>query len=183
MAYAPEIRNEAFELYLLGHSPAAIAKELQRRHGDQDTPSAKTIETWAYVPDAGGKTWSERRYEAEAAARDAVTRDFVGAKTKLLAGTLRIQSRLQERVERALDNADDAEPENLTQEVYALLNATKSVDKLLSDRLADEVRTKDAIDCLIEAVRRTVPDFDLLRPKVMAEFQRLANAKAGGGAA
>lgn len=177
MSYAPELKNEAFQLYLLGQNAQQIAKELKRRHaGDgQQTPSAKTVEKWAYVPVAG-KTWSERRYEAEAAAQAAATKDFVSAKTRLMSGMLRIQSKLQERTERALDNAEDAEPENLTQEVYALANVTKSVERMLENQLAEEARRKDQIDCLIEAVRRVVPNFEDLQPHILAEFRKLSQA-------
>jgi hypothetical protein len=176
MAHAPEIKTEAYELYLLGKSIGEIASELKRRHpGDgQQTPTAKTLENWAYSADADGKTWSERRYAAEADAMDSVTKDFVSAKSKLLAGTLRIQAKLQARAEDALESA--GEPENIEQSIYALINVTKSVDKMLESRLADETRRHDAIDKLIEAVRRNVPDFDSLQPRIMADFQRLVNS-------
>lgn len=172
MAYDPAVRTEAYELYLLGNSPAEIAKELSRRHPEQDTPSAKTLEKWAYTP-TDGKTWSERRYEAEASSMEAATSDFVSMRSSLVSGTLRIQQRLQERVERALDNADDAEVENLTQEVYALLNATKSVAKMLDNQLAEDARKRDAIDQLLEACRRIVPGWDNLQARVHQEFRRL----------
>lgn len=172
MAHSPEIKTEAYQLFLLGNNAAQISKELKRRHPGEESPSAKTIENWAY---SGGETWSEKRYKAESEAREAATKDFVSQKSKLLAGTLRIQQKLQARAEDALETADA--PENIEQSIYALLNVTKSVDKMLSDSLAEEARRKDAIDCLIEAVRRTVPDFEILQPKIMAEFNRLVNAK------
>ena len=102
-----------------------------------------------------------------------MTRDFVSAKSKLLSGTLRIQAKMQERAERALDNHADADPENLEQTIYALLNVTRSVDKMLDSSLASEARSKDATDCLIEAMRRKVPGFEQLEPSILAEFQRL----------
>jgi len=176
MAYTPEVRTEAFELYLLGNSPAAIAKELRRRHPGADTPSAGTLERWAYVPDASGKTWSERRYDAERAAQEAVTTDFVAAKQKHLAGLLKLQGRLEAR---ALDAAASAEQGNMSQEIYAYVNVTKATAKMLDVDLAEQARVKDAVDCLMEAIRRVVPKFDAAYGvKVRAEFERLVAAKA-----
>jgi hypothetical protein len=178
MAHDPAIKLEAFNLYLLGNSAAQIAAELKRRHGDgagTKTPSAKTVENWM---SAGSPTWSEKRYVAEAAAQDAVTKDFVSAKSKLISGMVRLQAKLQERAERVLDNAGDADPENLTQEMYACANLTKTLDKMLDSKLAEDVRRKDAIDCLIEACRRIVPSWESLEVKILQEFQRLVNQKA-----
>jgi hypothetical protein len=179
MSHAPEIKTEAFSLYLLGNSPLEISKELKRRHADAaaDMPSPKTIEKWAYIPDADGKTWSDKRYDAEASARDVVTKDFVSTKSKILQRTLKLQELMQQRVERGFDNAEDVDPENLEQAVYALVNVTKSVDKMLDKSLAEEARRKDAVDCLVEAMRRTVPGFEELQPKIMAEFNRLVAEK------
>lgn len=177
MAHAPEIRTEAFELYLAGNSPGEIAAELKRRHPATATPSAKTIEKWAYVP-VDGRTWSERRYEAERAARDAVTSDFVAGKTKLLSGLLALQAKLQER---ALLAAQDSDIGDASQEVYAYVNATRAAAKMLESDLAEQVRAKDAVDCLIEAVRRVVPHFEQYEVRIRHEFQRLSADKAGGG--
>jgi hypothetical protein len=177
MAYSPEIRNEAFQLYLLGNGPDAIAKELRRRHGEADVPSAKTVEKWR-----DAHSWSEKRYAAERAAEDAATRDFVTAKTKLVSGMMKIQQLQQERVARGYENADDAPPENLAQEVYALTNLTRSVEKMLDSKLAEEARRKDAVDCLIEACRRIVPGWESLEVKIRQEFEKLtAAAKPDAG--
>jgi hypothetical protein len=176
MAYSPEIKTAAYELYLDGMSPGEIAAELKRRHPQADTPSAKTVEKWAYVPQ-DGQTWSERRYAAETAARDAVNKDFITSKSAILSGTIKLHQKLQERVLRAFENADDATPENLTQEVYALVNCTRTLDKMLDSKLAEEARQRDAIDCLIEAMRRTVPNWQELEPKINFEYQKLVNSK------
>jgi hypothetical protein len=157
-------------LYLLGNGPDAIARELKRRHPDQKTPSSKTLETWRDC-----YSWSEKRHAAERQAEDAVTKDFVSAKSKLLSGVLRIQQKQQERLERAYENAEDSDPQNLTQELYALVNVTRSVEKMLDSKLAEEARRKDAIDMLVEACRRIVPGWETLEPKIREEFTRLVN--------
>ena len=88
---------------------------------------------------------------------------------------MKIQAKLQER---ALAQVEDAEYGSFSQEVFAFINATKAVDKMLDSKLAEEARRADAIDCLIEAVRRIVPGFEKMQPKIMAEFKRLVNQKA-----
>jgi hypothetical protein len=180
MSYAPELRTEAYELYLAGRAPDEIARELKRRHSDAETPTAKTVEKWAYVHAPDGKTWSDKRYEAEAAARDAVTSNFVGAKGRLMTGLMDIQAKLQERVAKAVEGADTGP---LSQELYAYINATKSLTKMLDSRLAEEARAQDAVDLLVEAMRRVVPGFEMLEPKVKQEFQRLVAMKAAAPAA
>jgi hypothetical protein len=177
VSYAPELRTEAFELYLAGRSPDEIARELTRRHPDAEIPTAKTVEKWAYVHQEG-KTWSDRRYEAEAKARDEVTSDFVGAKGRILSGLMRLQQILQERV---LKQAEEAETGNFSQELYAYVNATRSLAKLLDVQLAGEARSKDAVDLLVEAMRRKVPGFEVLEPQVLEEFRRLVAAKQPAG--
>lgn len=177
MAFDPTIRTEAYELYLLGKSPAEISAELERRHPGVNMPSAKTLENWAYVPDASGKTWSERRYEAEAEAMGAATASFIGAKGKLVEGMLRIMQLQQARVERTFQAEGDAPAANLSQELYALVNVTSKVEKMLDNRLAEEARHKDAIDHLIEACRQVVPDWEQLEPRILETFRRIVANK------
>jgi hypothetical protein len=176
VSYPPEVKTEAYELYLAGRAPGEIARELARRHPDRKSPSPKAVEAWAYERDGEGKTWSDRRYEAECAARDKVTTDFVGVRTRMLQGVLRLQEKLQER---ALNQAEATDPGSFSQEVFAYLNATKAASALLETRLAEETRQKDAIDCLIEAVRRVVPNFESLEGQVRVEFQKLVARREG----
>lgn len=178
MAFDPAMRTEAYELYLLGKGPGEIAAEMKRRHPDTDTPSAKTLENWAYVPDASGQTWSERRYAAEAEAMGSATRNFIGAKGKLVEGMLRIMQLQQARVERGYEAEGDTPPANLSQEVYALVNVTSKVEKMLDSRLAEEARRKDAIDHLISACREVVPNWDTLEPRIRETFTKLVAAAA-----
>ncbi|MCE5279382.1 MAG: hypothetical protein ABFD92_02030 [Planctomycetaceae bacterium] len=179
MSYDPAIRTEAFELYLAGNSPGDIARELKRRHVGKDVPSAKTIENWAYVPKEG-KTWSERRYEAEKASQDAVSTEYVSARSRVMADMLQLREKLAGRVLRMVE---DAEEGSLSQEVFAMINVSKFADNALDSRLAEETRKKDAIDCLMEAIRRTVPNFEKYEPAIKIEWQRLVNAREGATAA
>jgi hypothetical protein len=175
MSHPPEIRALAFELYLAGRAPEAIAAELARRNPGAEAPSAKTIEKWAYQRDGEAKTWSERRSEALSLAQAAVQKDFVSAKTRMIQGVLALQQKLEAR---ALQAADAADIGNFSQECYAFLNATKSAGHLLDSDIAEQVRAKDAIDLLIEAVRRTVPGFaEQWEERVRLEFKRLVAEK------
>lgn len=176
MAYDPAMRTEAFELYLLGDGPDRIARELRRRHPGKKCPTAKTLESWAYVPDSEGLTWSERRAAAEAKSFADATSDFVSMREQLVAGQLRIQQKLQERVENALDDSEGAKVENVTQEIYALTNASKSLVRMLDQQLAEEVRKRDAIDALIEACRRIVPKWSDLETRIRQEFAKIVNS-------
>jgi len=176
VSYAPELRTEAFELYLAGNSPAEIAAELARRHAGQDVPTAKTIEKWAYVP-TDGKTWSERRYAAESAALADRTQNFIGAKVRIQAGLMELQAIL---LERALAQARDADPGSFSQEIFACVNATKTVLAMLDSSLAEEARQKDAIDALLEAVSRNVPGWETVEPRILADFRRLTAQRTAG---
>jgi hypothetical protein len=183
MAYSPDIRNEAFDLYLKGFSATQIHKELCRRHTDAELPSVKTLgEKWPYTADGNGKTWSELRDEANLAARDVLVKDFVSQKTKMLQGAIRIQQRLEERAALAIDQAATPDGENFVQEMYAYINATKFVNKELSADIASEARNKDAMDLLVEALHRMIPNFETeFKVKVLEEFKRLMAAKRPPG--
>ena len=79
----------------------------------------------------------------------------------------------------ALEQAQTPDGENLAQEVYAYLNATRFAAKELSQDLAAEARQKDAMDLFVEALNRVVPNFETeYKIKVLEEFKRLTAAKA-----
>jgi phosphoenolpyruvate carboxylase len=180
MAHSPEIKLAAFDLYLKGFSPPQIHAELKRRYPDAELPSVKTIgDKWPYIPDASGKTWSDLRSEAEVESRLALKGNYVSLKSKMLDGVVKIQRKLEERAAAALDQADTPTAENLTQEMYAFFNATRFTMKELSTDIAAEARNKDAMDVLVEALCRVVPNFESeFKVKVLEEFKRLMAAKA-----
>ena len=166
-----EVRTLAYELYLGGRGPIEIFQELSRRKVP-DPPSAKTIEKWAYEKDAEGKTWATKRQEALAQAQGAATQDFVASKTRMVRGILILQEKLQARAIQAVESSDLG---NTSQEVYACINATKAAARIIESDLAEEVRTKDAVDLFIEAIRRVVPDFQgRYEEAVRVQFKKLS---------
>jgi len=59
------------------------------------------------------------------------------------------------------------------------VNVFKTLTKEFDNSDAVEARAKDDIDTLIEAIKRTVPNFETeYRPRVLEEFKRLKAAKS-----
>ena len=178
MAYAPEIRTEAYELFIAGMSLSKIKASLEDNHTGENIklPSIKTLENWAYTP-VNGKTWSDRKLEAELAAQKKATQDVIGRKKLIADGLLKMQALLQDRVITSLEDTAGEVSENVTQDIYAYINASNTASKMLDNQLAEQVRRKDAVDCLLQACRRIVPGWEDLELRIKNEFDKLANQK------
>lgn len=176
MAYPPDIRQAAYELFLRGHGPEGIARQLKGIFAGKRTPSAKTLETWAYEADGEGRTWTDRKAEAEAKAREIGTRRYANQQAKMMEGILKLQSTLMEQVTSLVESGTDFD--NVTQALYALVNVTKTAEKMTANKLAEEARRRDDIDHLMEALARVVPKWNEIKAEVLQEYRKLSASAA-----